>query len=115
MDAVLKSENIAVERKTFIFDLRENPRGRFLPGANQNPHRPEAQRPPERTPSVPPLKALHALCRTDAGMRIVPPPKVTSMRGVNLASTPSSPSFRDWYKYGSRTRDIFLGKEALYH
>jgi hypothetical protein len=30
MDALLKSENIAVERKTFIFDLRENPRGRFL-------------------------------------------------------------------------------------
>jgi hypothetical protein len=30
MDAVLKSENIAVERKIFIFDLRENPRGRFL-------------------------------------------------------------------------------------
>lgn len=30
MDAVLKSENIAVERKTFVFDLRENPRGRFL-------------------------------------------------------------------------------------
>ena len=30
MDAVLKSENIVVERKTFIFDLRENPRGRFL-------------------------------------------------------------------------------------
>ena len=30
MDAVLKSENIAVERKNFIFDLRENPRGRFL-------------------------------------------------------------------------------------
>jgi hypothetical protein len=30
MDSVLKSENIAVERKTFIFDLRENPRGRFL-------------------------------------------------------------------------------------
>jgi len=30
MDAVLKSENIDVERKTFIFDLRENPRGRFL-------------------------------------------------------------------------------------
>jgi len=30
MDAVLKSETIAVERKTFIFDLRENPRGRFL-------------------------------------------------------------------------------------
>jgi len=26
----MKSENIAVERKTFIFDLRENPRGRFL-------------------------------------------------------------------------------------
>lgn len=30
MDAVLKSENISVERKNFIFDLRENPRGRFL-------------------------------------------------------------------------------------
>ena len=30
MDTVLKSENIAVERKNFIFDLRENPRGRFL-------------------------------------------------------------------------------------
>ena len=30
MDSVLKSESIAVERKTFIFDLRENPRGRFL-------------------------------------------------------------------------------------
>jgi PurA ssDNA and RNA-binding protein len=30
MDVVIKSENIAVERKNFIFDLRENPRGRFL-------------------------------------------------------------------------------------
>jgi hypothetical protein len=30
MDTVLKSENITVERKNFIFDLRENPRGRFL-------------------------------------------------------------------------------------
>ncbi len=30
MDVVLTSENIAVERKNFIFDLRENPRGRFL-------------------------------------------------------------------------------------
>jgi len=30
MDVVLKSENIVVERKSFIFDLRENPRGRFL-------------------------------------------------------------------------------------
>jgi hypothetical protein len=30
MDSILKSENIAVERKNFIFDLRENPRGRFL-------------------------------------------------------------------------------------
>ncbi len=30
MDVVLKSENIEVERKSFIFDLRENPRGRFL-------------------------------------------------------------------------------------
>lgn len=30
MDDVLKSESIAVERKTFVFDLRQNPRGRFL-------------------------------------------------------------------------------------
>jgi hypothetical protein len=30
MDVVLKSANIVVERKTFIFDLRQNPRGRFL-------------------------------------------------------------------------------------
>jgi hypothetical protein len=30
MDAVLKSGTIAVERKNFIFDLKENPRGRFL-------------------------------------------------------------------------------------
>ena len=30
MDVVLKSENITVERKNFNFDLRENPRGRFL-------------------------------------------------------------------------------------
>ncbi len=30
MDSVIKSESIAVERKHFIFDLRENPRGRFL-------------------------------------------------------------------------------------
>lgn len=30
MDAVLKSESVTVERKNFIFDLRENPRGRFL-------------------------------------------------------------------------------------
>jgi len=30
MDAILKSETIGVERKQFIFDLRENPRGRFL-------------------------------------------------------------------------------------
>ncbi len=30
MDSILKSENISVERKNFIFDLRENPRGRFL-------------------------------------------------------------------------------------
>ncbi len=30
MDAILKSENISVERKNFLFDLRENPRGRFL-------------------------------------------------------------------------------------
>jgi hypothetical protein len=30
MDSVLTSATITVERKTFIFDLRENPRGRFL-------------------------------------------------------------------------------------
>ena len=66
------------------------------------------QRPPERTPCVPPLKALRALCGTDAAMHIVPSPKFTSMRGVSLASTPSSPSFADWYKYGSRTRAMRL-------
>ena len=30
MDAVLKTGSISVERKDFIFDLKENPRGRFL-------------------------------------------------------------------------------------
>jgi len=30
MDSILKSDSISVERKNFIFDLRENPRGRFL-------------------------------------------------------------------------------------
>ncbi len=30
MDDIIKSETIGVERKNFIFDLRENPRGRFL-------------------------------------------------------------------------------------
>jgi hypothetical protein len=30
MDDVIKSEKLAVERKTFFFDLKENPRGRFL-------------------------------------------------------------------------------------
>ncbi|PTY04092.1 DNA-binding protein [Verrucomicrobia bacterium LW23] len=30
MDDVLRSEKIAVERKNFSFDLKENPRGRFL-------------------------------------------------------------------------------------
>lgn len=30
MDDVLKSEKLAVERKNFFFDLKENPRGRFL-------------------------------------------------------------------------------------
>ena len=30
MDTILKSDQIAVERKIFIFDLRENPRGQFL-------------------------------------------------------------------------------------
>jgi hypothetical protein len=30
MDTVLKSEKIAVERKQFYFDLKENDRGRFL-------------------------------------------------------------------------------------
>jgi hypothetical protein len=72
------------------------------------------QRPPERTPRVPPRKALHALCGIDAEMHIVPPPKLTSMRGASLASTPSSPSFRDWYKCGSRTRDTRFIKPLLY-
>ena len=30
MDAELLSEQVRVERKMFTFDLRENPRGRFL-------------------------------------------------------------------------------------
>lgn len=30
MDKELMSEQVQVERKTFSFDLRENPRGRFL-------------------------------------------------------------------------------------
>ncbi len=30
MDDVIKSEKLAVERKNFFFDLKENPRGRFL-------------------------------------------------------------------------------------
>lgn len=30
MDAVLRSDSISIERKGFLFDLRENPRGRFL-------------------------------------------------------------------------------------
>ena len=47
-------------------------------------------------------------------MRIIPPPKLASMRGVNLASTPSSPSFADWYKCGSRTRDTRLIRPLLY-
>lgn len=30
MDTVLLSERIQIERKQFFFDLKENPRGRFL-------------------------------------------------------------------------------------
>lgn len=30
MDDLIKSEKLAVERKTFLFDLKQNPRGRFL-------------------------------------------------------------------------------------
>jgi hypothetical protein len=47
-------------------------------------------------------------------MHIAPPPRLTSMRGVSLASTPSSPSFRDWYKCGSRTRDTRFIRPLLY-
>src|ERR1700722_17232277 len=47
-------------------------------------------------------------------MHIAPPPKLTSMRGVSLASTPSSPSFSDWYKCGSRTRDTRFTRPLLY-
>jgi hypothetical protein len=47
-------------------------------------------------------------------MRIAPPPKLTSMRGVSLASTPSSASFVDWNKCGSRTRDTRLIRPLLY-
>jgi hypothetical protein len=32
----------------------------------------------------------------------------------SLASTPSSPSFRDWYKCGSRTRDTRFNRPLLY-
>jgi hypothetical protein len=39
------------------------------------------QRPPERTPRVPQLKALHELCGIDAGMHIASTLKLTSMRG----------------------------------
>ena len=42
------------------------------------------------------------------------PPKLTSMRGVSLASTPSSPSFSRWYKCGSRTRDTRFTRPLLY-
>ena len=34
--------------------------------------------------------------------------------GINLASTPSSPSFKDWYKCGSRTRDTRFIRPLLY-
>jgi hypothetical protein len=47
-------------------------------------------------------------------MHIVSPPKLTSMRGVNLASTPSSASFADWNKCGSRTRDTRFIRPLLY-
>jgi hypothetical protein len=30
MEETLRSEKVTVERKTFFFDLKENPRGRFL-------------------------------------------------------------------------------------
>ena len=30
MDDVLLSEKLQIERKQFVFDLKENPRGRFL-------------------------------------------------------------------------------------
>ena len=30
MDTILLSEKIQIERKQFFFDLKENPRGRFL-------------------------------------------------------------------------------------
>lgn len=30
MDSLLFSEHLQVERKTFLFEVRENPRGRFL-------------------------------------------------------------------------------------
>ena len=35
-------------------------------------------------------------------------------RAPSLASTPSRPSFRDWYKYGSRTRDTRFIRPLLY-
>lgn len=30
MDELIKSEHLVVERKSFFFDLKQNPRGRFL-------------------------------------------------------------------------------------
>lgn len=30
MDELIKSEKLTVERKSFFFDLKQNPRGRFL-------------------------------------------------------------------------------------
>jgi hypothetical protein len=90
-----------------------DPRAWFLARANPS-FIDSTQRPPERTARIPPLKALHALCGIDATMHIVPAPKLTSMRGVSLASTPSSPSFVDWYKCGSRTRDTRFIRPLLY-
>lgn len=55
----------------------------LVPRGSEPDHIDSTQRPPERTPRVPPLKALHALCGINAGMHIVPAPKLTSMRGVS--------------------------------
>jgi hypothetical protein len=43
-----------------------------------------------------------------------PSPKLTSMQGVSLAQTPSSSSFADWFKCGSRTRDTRFIRPLLY-
>ena len=76
------------------------------------------QRPPEPTPRVPPLKALHALCGIDAGMHIVPHRSSPRCEGSAAGAEPRlntiKSQFVDWYKCGSRTRDTRFTRPLLY-